>query len=106
MTIGTFLVLKAELWAILKGFSICWDVGQRNIIVKTNSMLVVKMLNNQTININNQWALCSSIKTLIARPWMVSFVHTYREGNQVTDNLSKMGDLTTYGTVKLDHPPS
>jgi hypothetical protein len=31
------------------------------------------------------------IKELISRDWTVSFVHTYREGNQYADFMAKLG---------------
>ncbi|XP_059277733.1 uncharacterized protein LOC132031870 [Lycium ferocissimum] len=80
----------AEAKAVLQGCSICYSLGFQNFIVKSDSMLIVNMLNKscqphwQIRHIQDQiWEISNSRNVL--------FVHTFREGKGIADYLANLG---------------
>lgn len=46
MNIGDCDIVAAELWAILQGLTLAWNLGIRSVIVETDSVMTVNMVNN------------------------------------------------------------
>lgn len=44
MNHGICGVIAAELWAIIKGLELCWDLGFTKVVVETDSLLAAKTI--------------------------------------------------------------
>jgi ribonuclease HI len=84
--------LLAELSAIWKGLQIAWDLGYRSIIMESDSRTALDLIVDTNQNDFHPYAnLLSLIRKLYSLPWVVSFNHTLREGNECADWFAKFG---------------
>ncbi|XP_019266683.1 PREDICTED: uncharacterized protein LOC109244105 [Nicotiana attenuata] len=83
----------AEAKAVLHGIKLCNSLGLQNVIVETDSLLIVSIINRR---MKPPWR----IKHIIEQIWEITslgnfnFVHTFREGNYVADQLANLGENT------------
>ncbi|WCJ28598.1 Polynucleotidyl transferase ribonuclease H-like superfamily protein [Euphorbia peplus] len=86
--IGNCSAVQSELWGILKGLMLAWDVGIKHLIVESDSDQAVTWLSNK----DKTDGLCSNLigacLDIISKDWEVWIVHVYREANRVADKLA------------------
>ncbi|KAJ1388142.1 Ribonuclease H domain [Sesbania bispinosa] len=97
-------ILYAELIAILKGLSLCWDLNFRNVKCMSDSLLAVTLINNGVPIFHQYAAIISNIQALISRDWEISVNHVFRKGNQAADFLAKLGSANSCSFVPLLEP--
>ncbi|CAL1361155.1 unnamed protein product [Linum trigynum] len=104
-SLGTCSAALAELWAIYHGLKLGWNLGHRTLIIESDSQVAIQLVNNRLDPLHPYASILSAIRRKIAQDWVVSLVHTYREGNRVADWLSKHSLVYPYGMYVLDSPP-
>ncbi|CAL1377728.1 unnamed protein product [Linum trigynum] len=87
------------------GLKLAWRHNCRTLIVETDSQLAIQLVKDRSDPLHPYVALLMAIRRLIAQDWIVNLFHVYREGNRVTDWLSKHSLVYPYGTHELETPP-
>lgn len=82
---------EAKLQALISGISMCKTLDIQNIIIETNSELVVGWLKK---NHCSAWYLWNFQESLQVELQVISFLinHIFREGNQIADFLTRVGE--------------
>ncbi|KAH9706363.1 hypothetical protein KPL70_012184 [Citrus sinensis] len=86
--LGVCSVIKAELWGVLHGLRMAWDLGYRRIQVGTDNCSVVQLIKENNANVTEFSNIIEMIKELIRRDWRIQIDHIYREANSAADFLS------------------
>ncbi|XP_058100112.1 uncharacterized protein LOC131244618 [Magnolia sinica] len=82
-----------EFRAVHDGILLCLERGFSQIIIESDSNLVIKVFNNEakTAWVWKGWrTLIDRLRGLVT----VNFVHTFREGNGMTDALAQIGSFS------------
>nr|XP_033508076.1 uncharacterized protein LOC117273086 [Nicotiana tomentosiformis] len=81
----------AEAKAILKGMLLCRDRTKGNIILESDSLFVVTLINNK---LKPPWEIGLILEQIqkISYDECFTFVHIYREVNMVVDLLANLGE--------------
>ncbi|CAL1412960.1 unnamed protein product [Linum trigynum] len=103
--IGEASAALAELWAFYHGLTLALKFGVNNLVIETDSQLAILLISNRHDPVHPYAALLASIRRRLAQDWLVSIVHTYREGNRAADWLSKHSLVYPYGMHELTNPP-
>ncbi|XP_020206711.1 uncharacterized protein LOC109791774 [Cajanus cajan] len=104
--IGMDTSLKAELLAILHDLQLCWTRRYLSILLVSDSKMALELV-KQPIQYSHGYAgvLCH-IKELMAKPWTLSLIHSWREGNMCANMLAKMGPNSRIALLELEEPPT
>ncbi|KAK8517020.1 hypothetical protein V6N12_032220 [Hibiscus sabdariffa] len=86
--LGHCSVLMAELWAAHDIFLAVWDLGLRQVQMKTDNLEVVRILQGSSDALDG-CSLVDAILMILARQWIVSNTHITRDQNLVADRLSR-----------------
>ena len=86
--LGVCSVIKAELWGVLHGLRMAWDLGYRRIQVGTDNCSVVQLIKENNANVTEFSNIIEMIKDLIRRDWRIQIDHIYCEANSAADFLS------------------
>ncbi|WMV55670.1 hypothetical protein MTR67_049055 [Solanum verrucosum] len=87
----------AEIQAIKIGLKWCLDNGFRNLIIESDSLLTIHMING---NISTSWLLKYEIKKIQAMnaEGHIQFNHIFREGNSTADFLANLAEFKKYNS--------
>ena len=99
-------ITHAELVALKVGLQVAWDQGIHVLECASDSKLIVQFIFNGVSPCHRYAAIIHDIKMALARDWIVTLRHTYREGNQSADFLAKQGARQEEDLVLLQTPPS
>ncbi|CAN0852590.1 Putative ribonuclease H protein At1g65750, partial [Linum grandiflorum] len=80
----------------LHGLRLAWDRGYRKVNLQVDLAAVVSLIQNTGPRDLQHQACVDDILKLLARNWMVSVTHTYREGNRVADLLAHHGHSLSF----------
>lgn len=83
--LGDCSVLDAELWAILYGIRLACARGFRQIMVESDSLLAINMLNNDCSQRHPCYGLVSQIQAFWSSNPDLQWVHVLHEANQDAD---------------------
>ncbi|XVE64144.1 hypothetical protein DITRI_Ditri07aG0078100 [Diplodiscus trichospermus] len=97
-------VIRAELWGLLKGVELAWNIGIRNLQVEVDSKEVIQAIEENMDTVRISPSLISGIKEMMRREWVVSLRHAYRETNQAADSLAKLVYRLPIGEHILENP--
>ncbi|KAH9666870.1 reverse transcriptase domain-containing protein [Citrus sinensis] len=86
--LGVCSVLKAELWGVLHGLRMAWDLGYRRIQVGVDNCSVVQIIRENNAHVNEISNIIEMIRELMRRDWRIQIDHIYREANSAADFLS------------------
>lgn len=80
---------EAEMFAIMKGLTLCRTMGLPKVMVEADAQAVIQSLNHDTEVTN--WRTLYTLQQIksCTRTMEVTFQHIHREGNSVADNLAK-----------------
>jgi len=99
--------IKAELRGILRGLTIAKERRVPKLLVRSDSMQVVSILNAATVNNRENIFLIQQCRQLLGwTGWTVKVSHCLREANQVADKLATIGSEGRLGLTILAIPPS
>ncbi|KAE8698467.1 hypothetical protein F3Y22_tig00110597pilonHSYRG00257 [Hibiscus syriacus] len=101
--IGRCNIHNAELWAVLDGLTIAWDIGFRNIEVEVDNHDVVKTLN--ACPMLHEWTIVRHIRRLLEHQWSAKISHINREANATADSLAHIDMNGTLGLTVYHQPP-
>lgn len=90
-SVGYSNILHAELMALFLGISLCWELGFRKVMCFTDSLNVLKLIEDGDHNFHSFGNEIALIRGMLRRDWNIQLNHTLREGNHCTDYLAKMG---------------
>lgn len=89
--LGSCSITQAELWAILNGSQKTKERGITKVIVESDSMAAVRLINMGCSSLHPSANLVFDIRKILDMEGHFSISHTYRETNQVADGLAKYG---------------
>ncbi|KAL5759738.1 hypothetical protein ACOSQ2_018576 [Xanthoceras sorbifolium] len=83
--------LEAEIWAILFGINMAWSAGYRKVLVESDSLKVVSLIQFDCNANKPLWVMVQSCRRMLNRDWNYQLSHVFRECNSLTDGLAYMG---------------
>ncbi|KAK9024491.1 hypothetical protein V6N11_004651 [Hibiscus sabdariffa] len=87
--VGRCSVLLAELWAIYDGLRLAWETGFRQVVVDSDNMEAVSIVNRSSLVLARS-ALVQSIWILMQQDWLVKVGHVPREENAAAHELAAL----------------
>ncbi|KAK8652699.1 hypothetical protein V6N13_126724 [Hibiscus sabdariffa] len=103
--IGITNAFTAELWAILDGLNLAWQLGLEFIQVQTDCSKTVSKITSRDAH-RSPSTLIRSIHALCQRAWVVEFIWIPREANQVADRMTKLISFSQFDMVLFTNPPA
>ncbi|KAE8735159.1 hypothetical protein F3Y22_tig00000452pilonHSYRG00148 [Hibiscus syriacus] len=91
-------IVEAELWGSHEGLSHAWNLGERQVMLKTDCLEAVRML-QESYKRASIITFLDCVKGLLHRDWNVVLKHIHRDANKVADTLAKLA--TTRGKVHM-----
>lgn len=97
-----------EAWGILRGLTIAWEKGIKQVEVECNSLIVIHWMRSENyedkviVPIKNIITKCEMMKT----NWRVKLFHAYREQNLVANTLARKALDIDKGDCVFNRPPS
>ncbi|XP_020535758.1 uncharacterized protein LOC110009703 [Jatropha curcas] len=87
---------------------LAWSLGIRDLTVKCDSTLAVKMVYDEITPQESMRALITSIRQLLVLQWNCHCYngHVYREANHSADHLAQLATQFSLGFHVLNQPPS
>ncbi|KAK5844588.1 hypothetical protein PVK06_000728 [Gossypium arboreum] len=96
--IGVYSIVVAKLWGIHGGLIQAWKTGARRLILETDSLTTVELIQRSDQEESSN-AILREIKKMLRWKWTTNLIHTHREGNRVTDTMATIAltkDLGLY----------
>ncbi|KAF7829553.1 ribonuclease H [Senna tora] len=103
--LGDGTVLNAELWGILSALEVSWHKGFKKIVVESDCLVAVKLVNDLVQMTHPCSAILSQIHHWATFDWEVRFVHVHREGNYAADALAAYAFSRPLGLHVLEAAP-
>ncbi|KAF7826588.1 ribonuclease H [Senna tora] len=97
--------INAEVWGILTGLQVAWDLGVSGVILESDSLTAINFIKNGVPPSHPLSLIFAQIQNFVARDWDVSFCHTLREGNRVANCLANFSHNIPFGIRKFDRCP-
>ncbi|KAJ1395438.1 Ribonuclease H domain [Sesbania bispinosa] len=97
--------LEEELLAVLNGLEFAWMKGWRVLVVETDALEVVSVLQDSNLTFHKHLGLINAIKEYIQKDWNLVLSHAYREANMPADKLAKEGASSVLGVLWWEVPP-
>lgn len=104
-SLGITTNMKAELYAICQGLITAWDLGYRNVLVETDSLEAVHLIEEANSEHDAYGSLLADIRFLMQRNWSLNLIHSRREDSACADILSKLGAEQHELYCFLAYPP-
>uniref|UniRef100_A0A2C9VZT4 RNase H type-1 domain-containing protein n=1 Tax=Manihot esculenta TaxID=3983 RepID=A0A2C9VZT4_MANES len=106
LNIGEMSILNAEIIGISIGLQLAWSMGFRRVIVESDSLQAVRLINEKDISAHPLGHLIQDCRTLLSLDWCCSLSHVYRERNFSADSLAKQSHgLEIQELTIWDSPP-
>ncbi|KAK4263275.1 hypothetical protein QN277_028711 [Acacia crassicarpa] len=103
--IGRCTSLQAELWALLDGLDLAWNLGFRDVFVQVDCLTALSLVRSVDEHPNANASLLRSIQRLMQQDWRIRIAHVYREGNRCADFLANYALTLAVGNHTLEEPP-
>ncbi|KAF7807156.1 ribonuclease H [Senna tora] len=104
--LGSCNALHAELWSVMMGLDLAWEIGARKVVIEVDSLLAHQLIYGQVPDLHPCASLVANIHHLIARNWAVEISHVLREANKVADAMAGCAPGGSLELVRFNHPPS
>ncbi|KAF7834649.1 non-LTR retroelement reverse transcriptase-like [Senna tora] len=91
---------------LLSGLCTAWIHGFRRVIIEVDSLVAYGMVQGSLSDSHPCASLVWRIHGLLEKDWDVCFQHIYREGNTVTDAMSRAAYQSGKDLSFVDNPPS
>lgn len=89
--------LLAELLAFKLGLTLAWSLGMKHLICESDSLDIVKALNNPTFTYCHSFTgVVKEVLELLRMYWNVKVQHVFREANVCADHFTKLGARSDY----------
>ena len=99
---GSFL---AELWGILMGLRWSWDYGARCLVLETDCLEAVQILEDLSESDFANSSIIREIKSMLNRDWDVQITWCNREANKLADLLARQAMEIGAGVVNFREVP-
>ncbi|MED6110616.1 70-kilodalton heat shock protein, variant 2 [Stylosanthes scabra] len=90
-------VTMAELWGVVHGLNLAWDLGCRKVKVDIDSGNALGLVKNCPVASDPAFGLVFEINALVRRDWLVEFSHIVRESNCAADKMAHLGHTLDSG---------
>ncbi|CAI0399605.1 unnamed protein product [Linum tenue] len=108
--IGTCDVTAAELIAIRDGLSLVWVFGYRQVVVESDSLVVVQLIRNADTRFHPLAGVIEGWRQYIDKDWRCKLAHIPRGRNSLVDGMARMAHqalnveiLFSTPSVELQH---
>ncbi|KAE8735031.1 putative Bifunctional inhibitor/lipid-transfer protein/seed storage 2S albumin superfamily protein [Hibiscus syriacus] len=85
--LGILQPTQAELWAIYVGLQIAWDHGFEFLVIQSDSMEIVNLLNKSDAH-SSPLPLVRAIEKLRKQAWVTTIQYISRKGNSLADTIA------------------
>ena len=102
--IGIADALRAELWSILHGLKLAWDMGFRRVILETDSQLAIHVISSRN-SLDPNYNLVALIRLQLQMDWNCELTFAWREANGCAHALAQAGLQMDFQEESLAHPP-
>ncbi|XP_028751918.1 putative leucine-rich repeat receptor-like serine/threonine-protein kinase At3g53590 [Neltuma alba] len=99
-------VLEAEGWGMLRGLEIAWQKGFHQVIVESDSEVLIRMLRGKMTKGSFIPPVFRRILQMLERSWNVRICKVDRKANACADALAKLGFGLELGCHMLEETPS
>jgi len=108
VNLGNTSVTLAELWGVVHGLKLAWDLGCKKVKVDIDSGNALGLVRHGPVANDPAFALVSEINELVRKEWLVEFSHVFRESNRAADKLAHLGHSHSLesGAKRFSDPPS
>lgn len=89
--LGRCSVLVVELWGILEGLKLAWDLGFKDVVIESDSLLAVNLVKKNLEEGLEGIGVERSIQRMLKMNWVARVSHVLRECNRSADVLAKFG---------------
>ncbi|KAK4281911.1 hypothetical protein QN277_013355 [Acacia crassicarpa] len=79
----------AEVWAVLFGMKMCWDLGERRVVLESDAREVVELINGPIQESQSEGEVVREVKSILNRDWEVLVQWVPREINMAADYVAK-----------------
>lgn len=97
--IGSGTITEVELKAVLMGAELAHRKGYNRVILETDSLIAVRLINEGCSVLHPVFDLVGDIQEALRRVGETVVVHTLREDNQVADSSAKFGMTLDSGAI-------
>ncbi|GAU40444.1 hypothetical protein TSUD_397630 [Trifolium subterraneum] len=98
-------ILLAELYAIYQGLTLAKDLAIDELVCYSDSLLCINLIKGPIVKYHVYAVLIQDINELICQS-NVTLCHTFREGNQCADFLTKLGASSDADLIIHASPPN
>lgn len=105
VNLGKCNIMQAELWGILHGLQLAWQLGVQQVLVESDSMSAIRLVKYGWPALHPASSLLEEIRRSLSLFTNGNCTHIWREGNFVADQLSKYGHSLPMGVHHFDTPP-
>ncbi|KAK7303017.1 hypothetical protein RJT34_13916 [Clitoria ternatea] len=108
VNLGATSVILSELWGVVHGLKLAWDLGCKKVKVDIDSGNALGLVRNGPVANDPTFSLVFEINGLVRRDWLVEFSHVFRESNRAADRLAHLGHShsSELGVKRFSEPPS
>ena len=75
---GIYSSIKSELWVVIIGLEFAWSFGICQLILESDSFVVVNFIAQQGAKLDSNYALVTKAQEFLGRDWTVRIHHTNR----------------------------
>ncbi|PKI65311.1 hypothetical protein CRG98_014275 [Punica granatum] len=102
--VGIATAAVAELWGVLSGLELAWELGYRHVLLEVDSLLVTRLISGSGSRAPQLRTIVRAIHSWLERDWQVEVSHQYREGNSVADWMARWSLSLALG-LHIRHTP-
>ncbi|TKY71900.1 Heat shock 70 kDa protein [Spatholobus suberectus] len=108
VNLGVTSVALAELWGVVHGLKLTWDLGCKKVKVDIDSLTALGLVRHCPGANDPAFELVSEINELVRKDWLVEFSHVFRESNRAADRLAHLGHSRSLksGAKRFSDAPS
>ena len=96
--------VMAELWALRDGLQMAATENIHNLIIELDALAVVHLMKNSIVNFSLE-PLLTDFRLLLRKFPNLRIEHMYKEANQCTDVLARIGSTSDVPFFLFAHPP-
>ncbi|KAK3204387.1 hypothetical protein Dsin_018433 [Dipteronia sinensis] len=105
MNKGVGSAIEAEMSGIFEGKSLAWKAGYKKLVIETDSMSAVHLLNATLPQNHHLFSIAQACRNFMEEDWSCLICHGYRESNRVAGSLANLGHSLDLGTSVFERPP-
>ncbi|PKI56643.1 hypothetical protein CRG98_022955 [Punica granatum] len=102
--VGIATAIVAELWGVLSGLELAWELDYWHVLLDVDSLLVTRLIAGSRPGALQLRTIVREIRLWLERDWHVEVSHQYREGNSVADWMARWSLSLPLG-LHIQHTP-